>query len=257
MFRISPFLRLFSLSLLLGLTSCESTNQLLKAKPAKLSGFIEHSREMRPIRERLPVHLAWSSPDAGVRQRASTKTQIYVAPVYLQYLRPLAKPLVRYEVEHGSITRDEKGMATRLRNTFATTFQRSERPRYLLAQKPNSHSVTLELALVELNPTSPKGNIVKTAAKFVVGPIAGLGGYFTKGNMAIEGKVRNSATGELVFEFADNEADKMTFYSLRDFQPYGHATVAIEEWAKQFELFTRTPPGQKIEESFCFTLNPL
>jgi Protein of unknown function (DUF3313) len=116
--------------------------------------------------------------------------------------------------------------------------------------------VTLQLVLIELNPTSPKGNAVKTALKFVVGPFAGLAGYFTKGNMAIEGKVIDSASRKPFFQFADNEADRMTFYSVRDFRPYGHAVYAMREWAQQFELLTRTPPGTKLKDTRCFTLMP-
>lgn len=237
-------------------TSCRSTNQLLKAKPAPLSPFIEHPGQMRAFRERVPFHKAWACPDAKVRERAIPKRQIYIAPVSLKYLRPVAKPLIREEIEMGSIKRNEVGMAIKLRNEFAYAFARSPNPRYLLAQQPGVDTVTLELALVELNPTSPKGNVVKTGLKFVVGPLAGLGSYFTKGNVAIEGKVRNSQTGELLFQFADNEQDKMTFYSLRDFQPYGHATQSFKEWAYQFELFTRTTSEARIEDSFCFTLAP-
>lgn len=236
--------------------SCETTNKVLKAKPVPLSPFVEHPKQMKPARDRVPFHYAYFAKDPLVRQRALGKSEIYVAPVYLNYMRPLKKMLVRYEVEHGSIERNEKKMATLLRNTFANEFKQAEAPRYKLAQKPNSNSVTLELAIVELNPTSPKGNAVKTAAKFMVGPLAGLGGVFTKGNMAIEGKLKNSQTGELVFQFADNEADKMTFYSLRDYQAYGHAYISIEHWARQFEQFTRTRPNEKIKESTFFTLSP-
>ena len=95
---------------------------------------------------------------------------------------------------------------------------------------------------------------VKTALKFVVGPVASLGGYFTKGNMAIEGKVRDSKSGKVFFQFADNDADKMTFYSVRDFKPYGHAIPAMRKWAEQFELMTRTAPGQSIKDTNCMTL---
>lgn len=252
----SPFVLLLLLLLCLAPASCRSTNRMLKAKPAKLSAFVEHPREMRAWRERLPFHRAWSSPDPALRVRAAAKREIYIAPVTLRYLRPVAKPLVNKEIEWGSIARDEQKMAVQLRHEFVSAFARSARPRYLLARHPNPASVTLELALVELNPTSPKGNVVKTGLKFVIGPFAGLGGYFTKGNVAIEGKVRNSQTGELVFEFADNEADKMTFYSLRDFRAYGHAEHSMREWAAQFEQFTRTPPGVRVEDSFCFTLDP-
>ncbi len=238
------------------LVSCESTNQLLKAKPVAFSPFIEHPAEMKPARDRIPMHFIWRSQDEALRRRVLQKNEIYVAPVQMQYLRPLKKPLVRMEVEYGSIDRNEQMMATALRSAFTQTFVQAPAPRYRLSSRPNDRSVTLELAMIELNPTSPKGNAVKTAAKFFIGPFSMLGSYFTKGNIAIEGKVRNSATGEVVFQFSDNEADRITFFSLRDFKPYGHALQAAEEWASQFELFTRTPPQHKIVETFCFTLDP-
>lgn len=240
----------------LSMVSCRSANQLLKARPAALSPFVEHPHEMKANRERVPFHRSWASPDAKVRGKAVPKRQIFIAPVTLKYLRPVAKALVREEINVGSIQRNERGMAVLLRNEFAYAFAHSPGPRYVLSQYPGPDTVTLELALVELNPTSPKGNLVKTGMKFVIGPLAGLGGYFTKGNVAIEGKVRNTQTGELLFEFADNEADKMTFYTMRDYRAYGHAEQSFKEWAHQFELFTRTTSGVRIEDTFCFTLDP-
>lgn len=238
------------------LVSCESTNLLLKAKAIPYSPFIERPGEMRQERGRMPVHAIWRTEDDGVLARVLPKKEIYIAPVRMEYLRPLKKPLVRYEISQGIFERDEAGIAFLLRNEFARAFLRSPAPRYHVAQRPNAQSVTLELALIELNPTSPTGNAVKTAAKIFVGPLAALGGYFTKGNIAIEAKIRNSKTGELVFQFADNEADRMTFYSARDFRPYTHASHAINEWADQFELFTRTAPYAKVKETGFFTLAP-
>lgn len=247
---------LIPLLLMAVLASCESTNLLLKAKGVPLSPFIEHPTEMLVTRDRLPVHATWRTEDERALERVFGKKELYIAPVNLEHLRPLKKPLVRYEVAEGSIARDEHGIAHLLRNEFARAFVRSPAPRYQIVQKPGPNSVTLELALIELNPTSPGGNAVKTIAKFFVGPLAAAGGYFTKGNIAIEGKVRVSKTKDLVFQFADNEADRMTLYSLRDFKPYGHATHAIKEWAEQFELFTRTPPYTKVKETGFFTLAP-
>jgi hypothetical protein len=237
---------------LLMLPACRSTNRLLKAKPAKLSPFFEQPEMVMDTRKTLPFQKTWIMKDKAMEP--AKKTKLYVAPVSLEHLRPVKKILVRNEVEWGSINRREEEMANRLRNEFAKAFLRSPQPRYSIVQQPGPDTVTLEMAIVELNPTSPKGNAVKTALKFVVGPVASLGGYFTKGNMAIEGKVRDSASGALFFQFADNEADKMTLYSLRDFKPYGHALHAIKKWAEQFELMTRKPPGQKLRDSSFITL---
>ncbi|HSI64614.1 MAG TPA: DUF3313 family protein [Candidatus Saccharimonadia bacterium] len=242
--------------LVLCLASCRSTNQLLKAKPVGLSPFIERPQWMRDNREHVPFHLLWMTSDPPARARAGQKSEIYIAPVTLRYLRPLKKTLVRKEVAAGSIDRRETEMARLLRGEFAHAFAEVPPSRYYVTSQPNGRSVTLELALVELNPTSPKGNAVKTAAKFFVGPLAGLGGMFTKGNVAIEGKVRNSITGELICEFADNEADRMTLYTLRDFRPYGHAEYAMRSWAEQFERLTRAPSGENIGDTAFFTLDP-
>jgi hypothetical protein len=48
----------------------------------------------------------------------------------------------------------------------------------------------------------------------------------------------------------------VTFYTARDFQPYGHALVAMDEWAAQFEEFTRTFSDHMVEESSFITLKP-
>jgi Protein of unknown function (DUF3313) len=234
--------------------ACGSTNRLLKAKPTKLSSFFEQPENGADARKQLPFQKIWMTTDKEVEAVAVKKTKLFVAPVSLEHLRPVKKALIRQEIEWGSIDRREAEMAHQLRNEFAKAYLRSPSPRYSIVQQPGPDTLTLELAIIELNPTSPKGNAVKTAMKFVVGPLASVGGVFTKGNMAIEGKVRDSASGKLFFQFADNEADKMTFYSLRDFKPYGHAVPAMRKWAEQFELMTRTPPGETIKDTNFMTL---
>ena len=77
-----------------------------------------------------------------------------------------------------------------------------------------------------------------------------------KGNCALEGKLRDSVTGELLFAFADNEQDKFGI-SLRDFSSYGHARTSIRDLAKQFAELMRTPASHKVQDSSSLTLNPL
>lgn len=135
-------------------------------------------------------------------------------------------------------------------------FRRSPQPYYQLAGRPGNDTLTLQLALVELQPTSPKGNAAMTVLKFAVTPVAALGRIFTKGTIAIEGKVVLSETGRAFFQFADNEQDKLTFLSTRDYQPYGHAVNTMRDWAVQFETMTRTPKGMRVGDSSVITLRP-
>lgn len=234
-------------------TSCSTTSALsskLKAKPANLSSFIEHRGEMKPQRERAPFALVWVNPT--LPERRAHYTSIYIAPVNTHYLRPAKTNLSGSVTGSSGKPRPVGEIASLMRQSFEDAFFHSPNPRVSLVHAPQHGGVTLTLALIELNPTDTKGNIVKTAV-----PYGGVLSPFTGGNIAIEGQVRDNTTGELLFEFADNEKDKMSLASVRDFSPLEHAKVAIQEWAQQFEELTRTSRHHKVEDSLSFTLNPL
>jgi hypothetical protein len=252
------------LALLLGLitllSACQSATvqRLTKAKPAPVSRFLDQRLSMQPIRHRLPFHFAWWNTDPEVQAAVSRATEIYIAPVDTRYLRPISKTLAAWEVRNGITRPGDEKIAYELRRCFQKAFWESPAPRFRLVNQPGPRSIILELAITELNPTSVQGNVVKTAAKFLVGPLSMPLGLFTKGNIAIEGKVTLPGPEPRVsfLQFSDQEKDKMTFYSARDFQPYAHALVAADEWAEQFEEFTRTHPSHKVDESSFITLKP-
>ncbi|MGV3662132.1 MAG: DUF3313 family protein [Prosthecobacter sp.] len=274
------------LGLVLLLSACSSTNRLLKARPVTLTSFFEHPQLAQDARKQLGFQKVWTTPDRAVLAASLTKRRLYIAPVTLAYLRPVDKALATQEIAWG-LQRQERDIAIRLHQEFTAAFQRSPRPLYQLACQPGPDTVILQLALTELNPTSPKGNAVMTMMKIAVSPVAALGGFFTKGNIAIEGKMlvpmpMPAASSSSVpaiptkgrgkpavkptskpssplqhrpyFQFADNEADKLTLVSARDYQPYGHAVHTIREWAVHFEEMTRAPRGTKVGDSSAVTL---
>jgi hypothetical protein len=242
--------------LLIVLPACSSTNRLLKAKPAGLSSFFEQPWLAQDAGSQLGFQKVWTTPDPKVLAAGMAKRKLCIAPVTLNYLRPLNRAFASGEVAWGGVQRRELEVAHRLREEFVAAFRRSPRPYYRLVDRPGKDTLTLHLALIELNPTSPKGNVAVTVLKFVVTPVIGLAAYFTKGNMAIEGKVVDSKSGRAFFQFADNESDKLTFINTRDYQPYGHAVNTMQYWAGQFEQMTRTPRGWKVKDSSSITLRP-
>jgi hypothetical protein len=70
-----------------------------------------------------------------------------------------------------------------------------------------------------------------------------------KGNVAIEGKLRNGKTGEVVFQFADTEESSSLVVPIKDFIPYGQAREAFRSWARQFEKLTRAAPGKRVRDT--------
>lgn len=250
--RLQHFIVLF---LVLLLPACSSGRRLFKAGLLEPSPFFEKPWLAVNGGDQLPFQKVWTTPDADVLAAGSRRRLLYIAPVTLAYLRPVEKALSSQELAWG-VKRQAEDVALRLRQEFVDAFRRSPSPYYRLAAKPGADTMTLQLALIELQPTSPKGNAVTTVLKFAVTPVAALGRLFTKGNIAIESRVTVSSSGRAFFQFADNEQDKLTFINVRDFQPYGHAVNAIRDWAVQFELMTRTPSGVRVKDSSGITLRP-
>ena len=235
-------------ALLCGCSTITSVNSQLKAKPAQLSSFLTHQSEMKPQRARAPFAQIYVSP--ALKERKALYTSIYIAPVTTSYLRPARQ--TRTEKVAGSYNgpRPTSEIASYMKHAFEDAFRYSTNHHLRLAHDPLPGGVTLKLALIELNPTDNAGNAVKGLPGGML--LAGA----TAGNIAIEGRVTDNTTGEVLFEFADNEQDKISVVSLRDFTPYEHAKVAIREWARHFDELARTPAGHKVEDSMSFTLNP-
>ena len=238
-------------SALVGLSAgCATSSSGLKAKTVPTSAFLANTGPMKPHRERAPFNAVWVSPKfEAVR---GNYRGIYIAPATTQYLRAVDRPLVT--VMEGPKAKDRPAAQTAeiLHNEFLAAFRNAPGGRYAVAPGKGAGVLTLELALVEMNPTNVVGNAVKYGA-----PGGAAMAPATKGNVAIEGKLRDSVTGELLFAFADNEQDRFALISLRDFSSYGHARAEIKDWAKQFAELMRTPASHKVEDSSTITLNPL
>jgi len=253
--------RIFSLCLLgaslsgLG-TSCKTTQKAFKAKPAELSAFVEDRANVRLMGGDGPFHSVWDEASAAERRASAGQRDLYVAPVKLAYLRPISSGLAAWGQQARDRTRPAAEIAELIRSEFERAFRESEQARYRIVSQPSANGVTLELALVELDPTSVGGNLAKKAVSTFVNPGAMLAGRFTRGQIAIEGKLRDTSRRRLLFQFADREHDKMTLWNVQDFRPYGHARIAIREWARQFELVTRRSDWQEIKDSRIFRLRP-
>ena len=245
-------------SVALTLTSCSSTNSFLKARPARPAGFLAKPKTMTPHPTESPFHYAGHSKSWEVHERARSKTQIYIAPVDTSRLRGIQRALARTSYSVRGQERPVDELANLIRLEFGQAFVDSPSPTYQVVAAPGPETVTLELALIELDPTSVGGNAVKKIGSYLVSPLVTVATYgTTAGSIAIEGKIVCSDTGEIVFQFADREGDRLSLFSVKDFEPYGFIEEIIREWAGQFEIFCRTPAQRAVGDTSWFTLNPL
>ncbi len=250
---------LSTLLLLCLLSSCQSVRKFIKAKPAEFSAFVEHPAEMQRQPTNTAFQYQWRTPDRAAHGQARSVQDLYIAPVTLRYLRPLSTGLTKLNQSLSTqVSPEAPHFANELRHQFALALVNIPYQRYRIVVAPTPHCLTLEMAIVELNPTSPKANAGKLAAKILLGPVGTVGGLAVQssGNIAVEAKLRLHQSKKLLFQFTDNESDKLTFYSVRDFRPYGHVNVAIQEWAEQFAELTANRPGTAISDASFWTLSP-
>lgn len=249
---------LLALAMVVVLGSCSTSKGLFKARPANQSGFLASPKHMNPHPTESPFHHAAHSKSWEVHERAASKSEVYIAPVEVRRLRGIQQVIARTSHSVRRSDRPVDEIAARIRLEFAQAFVDSEKASYRIAQAPSSDSVTLEISLIELDPTSVGGNTARKVGSVLLSPLVTVATYgSTAGSIAIEGKIVCSDTGEVVFQFADREGDKLSLFSVKDFQPYGFIDEIIKEWASQFEEITRTPPHQEVDDVDWFTLNPL
>ena len=211
-----------ALALLTGATTAQAG--LFKASPAPVSSFIENPQQLSSNRQRAPFHKYWRNPSAQAWAKVNGFNQIAVAPVDVRHLRARSDLFSR---RGGKDRRPVGEMANYMRTRFEQ--QITKGGAYKVARKKGPKTLVLELALVELNPSNVGVNAVKTGAQVFVPGAGFLGGQFTRGKFAVEGKLRNGETGELLMQFADREQDKTSLLSFRDFSPYAHDRRAIDE----------------------------
>lgn len=227
------FNRLVPIPLVLASVGC-------KSDPTWDAGFIEDPRILVEDSS-LPFHRSWIAPGFDV----SRYDEILVKPVTTRLLRDVKGwDAANLEFDRSDAVRTMARMARMaLIGAFEADPVHSLRPTPRLGKR----TLVLEFAIVELRPTKSWINVLG----YLVTRFS-----FDKGLVAMETRLHDGATGELVMAFADRESGKATFLSVDDLTWYGHAEEIIEDWALQLVQVTNREPGAEVDDSSTFTLWP-
>jgi hypothetical protein len=131
-----------------------------------------------------------------------------------------------------------------------------KRKTFMVVEERPQDGFLVDLALVEIVPTNPGIQALATIGGFFV-PGGGAIRLLGTGSIAIEGVVKDGASGEVLFEFKDREADKTTLFSVKDYQQYAHARQTIEEWSMQFAEVATTTSEHMVDDALLVSVNPL
>lgn len=211
-----------------------------KAKPAPPSGFLQQTEKMAEP-EDLPFHRAWYDKDADWDKF----TEIYVAPVNVDYLAEMTWwDQVAFA---GDNKEDAKELGAYARQRIVKAFREDPNQKLRVVDKPGPHTIILEMAIVELKPT----NAWLNAAGY-----GGAGVALDKGTVAIEARLVDGGTKQVIAMFADREQGKEALISAKDVTWYGHAYGIVDDWADQAVEIANTPEGGKVSDTSPITLKP-
>lgn len=229
---------------------------VLRASPHKATSFLPVHDKIDEDAEHGPFQgLVFLDQEKFFQLNGQTMVW-YVAPVNTSILSSMIGEALISEEKKAERLEELQEIGRYTKVAFEHFLSSNEVKPQTISETPTKKGLILELALVEIEPTSPLINVVGAIAGFFV-PGGGLISTFGSGSVAVEGIVRDSASKKVLLEFKDREKDKIAPFTLKDFQRYAHLREAIQEWATLFSEFIATNGMKEISRPLPFTLNPL
>ena len=217
------------------------------APPLTGSGFADYEKMTVPTD--LPFQRAWMDPSVDWQRYH----RIRIAEVNTEHL-----PKMKWAKETGNqekVREDAGKLALYAQKTFERAFREDQRHRLEVTDQTNSETLVFELALVEIIPSKVALNTI-CYAPFVGTAARIVKGWKYRSSVAFEARIRDGATGAVIAQFADREAEKAAPINVKDVTWYGHAESIVAEWAGQFVRVINRKPGEAVRDSKPFTLKP-
>lgn len=232
----------------LALTGC-------RASPAPESGFLEDWSKMRPDPD-IPFNRGYWNPQVD----QAAYTEIYVAPVNTKYVmaQNIWERTNEVEVSEGDFRKSVDAMAPYMQEAFRKAAAEDPHRRFVVVDKPGPKTIILEMAIVQLVPAKVLMNAVGLVswiptALTAVGSTVASSEDKSKGIIAIEARLRDGATGEVVGMFADRQRPPTAVLDFRSLNSWAPCKSIIDNWAKQF-IEVANNPGKKVPDAKEFEL---
>ena len=227
-------------------------NSALKADPAPDSGFIQNPAQMTSNQDRFPFDRVWCLNQGCDWSKYSS---VVVSPVDTAHILKMSwwdnfnlEPKLKLQEERHII-------AQYLRHSFRSAITNDASKYHEVVETPGKDTMIIELALVELVPTKAFLRVAGDIVGYLIPGIQTIG-LTGSGSVAIEGRIRDADTGEIVFKFADREQDKTSIVNIEDITWHGHVKELIDDWAREFVELYDTPTTHIVSASNHFTLRP-
>lgn len=254
---VMPLRLILALLLPLSFVSCRSAQRLVKAFPAEPSAFLTHAGDLKKTEAaKSPFLMDWKNKDAKAWEAARQRPHIHIAPVSIEHLRPMSRPLSKIEVREKSRQKNVRKLADYFRQEVAKAFRTADGERREVVDPADKDSLVLELAVTEFNPNPVMGGLMRKGINILLWPGAETAvSHKLKGYMAIEGRLRDARSGQVLYEFADAEQNRSgIILYVHDYTTYTYFRKACREWSRQIEKVVSTEAAEAVPDGPPATL---
>ena len=232
--------------------------KVLAADPAPAAGFVDEPEKLEPQSEDAPFSQMWLSPERDWARYP----KLYVAVVDVSHVLEMSW-WDKLNIRKSKVEYDLVVVADELRDDLIEAFRDDPRHHFELVDRPedvDADTAQLEVAIVELVPNKAILGAIGLAAwgaPLEIGiPVATATAFVAHGSVAMEARVRDGKTGEVIATFADRETGKMRVIDLRSLTWYGNALEDFRGWAEGFVALANEERGAQVRHSAYFTLKP-
>ncbi|WNV03915.1 DUF3313 family protein [Candidatus Methylospira mobilis] len=220
--------------------------------PAPDAGFIAHPERQRS-RADLPFQKVWIKPGFD----KNNYRELLVAPVNTRYMMEM-------DWLHGmssaawfsDVQADIAELGLYFHDQVVKAFKNDPHHRFRVVERQESQkhpALRLELALIEIDPSTPVLHALSWAGPPGTGTVAGV---VNQRRAAFEGRLRDLKTNEIVATFADRDMADIAPIDLTRLTWYGPAKRIMERWAGQFVLIANRKQGEAVTDETPFTVMP-
>ena len=186
----------------------------------------------------------------------SKYTEIYIAPVDISHLLPqnnIWEWASSAYVFPEDVKKNYRQLAEYARTAFIEKIRKDPNKRLTVVDTPGPKTLILEMSLVQMIPAKPALNIatyihwIPLVIEFVV-PVIVNSEEAAEGLIAIEARLRDGGTGQVVGMFADRERPPIALVNFPSFLWWeGHKRM-IDWWADQFVAIENGKRGKQVKE---------
>ena len=210
----------------------------------------------------VPYNRIWINP----KYKDKNYTEIFVAPVNTDYVmaQNIWEQATVADFSKDEVKKNVHLLADYQRQAFINAAEKDPKKKFIVVNTPGPNTLILETAIVQLVPSKaelqalglvPVGFVGLAVTGVEIGSSAATGSEDQgKGVVAMEARMRDGATGEVVGMFADREHPPAAILDVKALFWWEPAKPICDGWARQFIAMEKGIKGSKNKEISNFEL---